>query len=69
MAPIKNHNSGYYAHAQICNAHNFSLSLNATKFTRTFLVLYLMCIYIYTDMRMRKFLVFIPIRVKLELSF
>ena len=36
-APIKNHNGGYYAHAQTSNAYNFCLSWNSIKFIRTFI--------------------------------
>ena len=41
MAQIKIHNGGYYAHAQTSNAYNFCLSLNSTKFIRTFMGQYL----------------------------
>ena len=41
MAPIKNHNGGYYVHAQTSNAYNFCLSRNSTKFIRTFMGRYL----------------------------
>ena len=41
MARIKNHNGGYYAHAQTSNAYDFCLSRNSIKFTRMFIVQYL----------------------------
>ena len=42
MAQIKIHNGGYYAHAQTCNAYNFCLSRNSTKFISVFMGQYLM---------------------------
>ena len=37
MKQIKIHNGGYYAHSQTSIAYNFFLSLNSTKFIRTFM--------------------------------
>ena len=41
MAPIKNHNGGYYAHVQTSNAYNFCMNRNSTKFIRMFMGQYL----------------------------
>ena len=41
MARIKVHNGGYYAHTQTCDAYNFCLSWNSTKFIRILMGQYL----------------------------
>ena len=37
MGPIKIHNGGNYAHAQLLNAYNFSLRQNSVIRIRTFI--------------------------------
>ena len=41
MTQLKIHNGGYYAHSQTSIDYNFFLSLNSTKFIRTFMGQYL----------------------------